>query len=194
MVDVTVATPSIPGRERLLREAMASVQAQTVKPRAHLVRVQEPPEGVPRTVHVAQQRNRLLCAVDSEWCATLDDDDLLVPHHFETIAKALNSDADLVYTLAPQPWVPDDDVTDWPQARLIERLERRHDCVPSNAAVRTSTLRAIGGWDETTFTDGQYASGADTEDWDLRLRLAREGARFVCVPAVTWEYRQSSRR
>ena len=85
MADVTVITPSMPSRERFLAEAMASVAAQTV-PVAHLIIVDEGRS-------VAEKRNALVEAADTEWVAFLDDDDLLDPHHIETL---LGHDADVV--------------------------------------------------------------------------------------------------
>lgn len=197
MVDATVITASLPNRAGLLADAIASVLAQDVQPEAHLIRIQQPPASVPSPVAVARQRNRLLAAVDTRWCSVLDDDDTYRANHFAAIRQALDSDADVIYTFAEQAWVARVDVTDWTQGQLIERLEQANDCVPSNATVRTSALRKIGGWNEHMY-DGRYESGATWEDWDLWLRFARDGARFLCIPIVTWDYRsgdwkQSSR-
>ena len=60
MIDVTVTTASMPGREGLLADAMASVRAQTVAPAAHLIRVQAPPDGQMAPAHLSHQRNELL--------------------------------------------------------------------------------------------------------------------------------------
>jgi hypothetical protein len=197
-VDTTVLTPSTPDRASLLADAIASVQAQTIQPYAHLIRIQPPPADTPTPITVARQRNRLLAAVDTKWCSILDDDDTYHPNHFHAIHDALDTDVDVIYTYADQPCVARVNVTDWTQRRLIHRLKQANDCVPYNATIRTAALRAIGGWDETTYTNGAYATGANWDDWDLWLRLAQHDARFVCVPTVTWDYRsgdwkQSSR-
>jgi Glycosyl transferase family group 2 len=203
VVDTTVITPSMPSRSLLLAEAIESVGDQIVQPQAHLIRVQSPPVDVPTPVAIARQRNRLAAAVDTPWCSILDDDDAYHLHHFDAIRQAFDSDADVIYTYAAQRHVARVDVTDWPSARLVERLERANDCVPYNATIRMSALREVGGWDETSWEEitdagGCYATGATWDDWDLWLRLARHGAKFRCVPVVTWDYRsgdwqQSSR-
>jgi len=76
-VDVTVITPTVPGREKLLEECIESVRKQTLQPVAHLVLMDKDKEG-PAVI-----RNRLLKQVETEWVAFLDDDDLLMPNHFD---------------------------------------------------------------------------------------------------------------
>lgn len=188
-VDVTVVTASIPGRERLLVEAIGSVQAQTVAPLAHLVRVQAP-NGMIDRVHLSHQRNQLLAGVTSEWLAILDDDDLYLPYHFEAIAPLLDTDADIIYTFAREGNVARDDVSSWPSQRLLERLAIGN-CISSNAAIRREAVKAVGGWDERTFdpATGRFATGATFDDWDMWIRLARADASFCCVPVETWDYR-----
>lgn len=187
---ITVTTASVPGREQLLAEAIASVNAQTSRPFAHLVRVQEPPGGQLSPLHLASQRNALLDAVETEWLAVLDDDDVYLPHHFETIAPHLD-DADVVYTFARVGCVSRYDTNDVTTADLVARL-RQGNCIPSNAAVRAETVRDVGGWsaDGFDFDRRRYIStNATWEDWDMWLRLARAGATFRCVPNETWDYR-----
>lgn len=188
---VTVLIPTMPGREEMLGEALASVYAQTVAPAAVLVRWSRPERIGP--VHIAAQRNRLLAAVDTPWVATLDDDDLWRPDHLETVLPVLDFDVtDVVHTWTdPEGTVPRVDVTGWPQPKLIAAL-RAGNFIPSAALIRTETIRAAGGWSESGFDGRRYATWATWEDWDCWIRLAEAGARFVTVPKVTWEYRMGS--
>jgi hypothetical protein len=192
VLDLTVTIPSIPGREHLLADALRSIAGQTVKPSETLVRVQPPPQGRLNPLHLASQRNALLRAVSTEWLAVLDDDDVYLPHHFEAVAPVLD-DADVVYTFARVGVVANEDVTGWSSGRLVERL-KVNNIISSNAAIRAETVRAIGGWsdDPTDFDIDALRfreTGAQWEDGDLWTRLAQAGARFVCVPKVTWDYR-----
>jgi hypothetical protein len=190
MIDVTVTTASIPGREHLLAQAIASVGAQTVLPMAHLIRVQHPPGGKLSPWHLAHQRNRLLAGVQTEYTAILDDDDLYLPHHFETIRSELRGGVDVIYTFARVGCVAFEDVTGWSTERLLQRL-RLGNCISSNSAIRTAAVREVGGWGEEHFDHDArlFSTGATWDDWDLWLRLAAAGAKFVCVPVQTWDYR-----
>lgn len=190
MVDATVITPSIPGREHLLADAARSVSAQTRTPVAHLIRVQAPMAGRLSPNHIAAQRNALLRGVRTKWTCTLDDDDVYLPNHFEAIADALRTDVDVVYTFAREGCVAREDVTGWTPGQLVARLTPGN-AIPSNAAVRTDLLRQVDGWDDVNLNPatGRYPTGATFEDWDIWIRLAQRGARFRCVPVETYDYR-----
>lgn len=178
---ITVITPTIPGREQFLAECRASVAAQTVPPAAHLVRLTDPGERTRagKEDHMVEQHNALLAMVETEWLAVLHDDDTYLPHHLETIMPVLG-DADVVYTFSTTPEVSRQDVTGWGQAQLVEALERSN-ILPACAAIRTEVEREIGGW--------QHVDKPLFSDWSNWLRLAKAGARFVCVPTPTWGYR-----
>jgi hypothetical protein len=186
---ITVITASIPERQRLLAEAIESVQNQTAPVEAHLIRVQKPPRNVLSPTHSAAQLNALLAAVDTEWVAPLGDDDIYFPHHIEQIERRLGHDVDVVYS-----WAKDEydyfriDVSDWTPAQVARRLEEGN-FIRSTITIRTELLRRIGGW-AGEFRDGVFTeTGVPYEDWDLLIRLARAGGRFRCVPLETWEYR-----
>lgn len=101
MSDVTVITATMPGREALLAEAMASVVEQTLAPADHLITVDYVRRGG------ARPRNLLAAAVATPWLATLDDDDKLYPQHLKRL-MAVADEADVVYswcdTSGPDPW------------------------------------------------------------------------------------------
>lgn len=186
---ITVITPSIPERRRLLAEAIDSVQAQTSPVEAHLVRVQQPPRGALSSAHLAAQLNALLVAVDTEWVAPLGDDDVYLPDHVQRIGPYLGQDADVVYSWAKNEYEQFRlDVSDWPASRILRRLEERN-FIRTTVTMRTELVRRVGGW-TSEYRDGVFtATGVPYEDWDLLIRLARAGARFRCVPFETWEYR-----
>ena len=169
MMDLTVFTPSLPSRREMLLGAMASVAAQTFPPAGgHHVEVDHARAGV---VAVA---NRLAEQVDTEWLMLLDDDDLLDPNHCATLATV--EDADIVYTWTRVTGRPGFD----PNATFDADALRAANYIPGGcAAIRTSLWRELGG----------YRPGHDPEDWDFWLRALDVGARFVCIPKITWTYR-----
>lgn len=186
---ITVITPSIPERRRLLAEAIDSVQAQTSPVEAHLIRVQRPPRGALSSAHLAMQLNALLTAVDTEWVAPLGDDDIYLPDHVEKIRPYLGQGADVVYSWARNEYEQFRvDVTGWDPAQVARKLEERN-FIRTTITMRTELVRRVGGWTDE-YRDGVFtATGVPYEDWDLLIRLARAGARFRCVPFETWEYR-----
>ena len=89
---ISVLTPSIPERRRLLYECIQSVKYQTVEGSSieHRVWVDERREGCARTM------NRLAKQATGDWFIPLADDDLLLPGAiFNLLACAAS--ADVVY-------------------------------------------------------------------------------------------------
>jgi hypothetical protein len=189
MSRVTAITPTIPGREAMLAEAVASVNAQTVPVHSHLIRCQRPfGRGI---VHVCHQFNALLAAVETEWFATLGDDDLWLPRHVETAEPHLD-DADVVTTWGVNaPGGIRTNVSGWSREQFAAQFEFAN-FIPAIAFIRTSAVREVGGWPtewEGGHRDqgGHFAgSAAWAEDWELWRRLAANGARFRCVEVETW--------
>jgi hypothetical protein len=90
-IPVTVCIPTLGSRRELLKRAVASVEAQTLKPERVLTR--EDTEGLGS----AHNRHALLQMVETEWVAFLDDDDEFLPDHLETLWNN-KGDADFVYS------------------------------------------------------------------------------------------------
>lgn len=163
--DLTVVTPTIPGRACLLADCRASVQALGLP---HLISLDLAGDGPAAT------RNRLIDQVGTEWVLFLDDDDLLLPNYLDTVGPHL-SGADVVYTAwelmgaeepAPLP-VFDANLLAW------------RNFIPVTACVRTTSLRAVGGFPDESL-----------EDWALWRRLLAAGARFTYTPETAWVYRR----
>jgi hypothetical protein len=196
--NVTVAIPSIPGREQLLARALESVAAQTTAPRRILVHTDTERHGA------AWTRNRLLRQVRTGWVAWLDDDDELLPDHLEVLIQGANdSQADLIYSNpevvgAPDPLaVCDDDgnvvqsPVDVPFGPAQERwLRERGNFIPCPVMVRTALLKQVGGYPEphsVPVPTGNNSGGC--EDFLVLLKLLDAGVRFHHVLGVrTWRY------
>jgi GT2 family glycosyltransferase len=186
IADLTIITPSIPGREHLLSECIQSVQNQTLRPWAHLIRVQSPLSERLDVAHIAAQQQALLPAVETGWLSCLGDDDLYLPNHVDTVAEHFDR-ADVVYTLDEQRHLPSTDVNGWSNDEILELLGRMN-FLNGSSAMRTELVREVGGWGVPD-ANGVFESGATWEDWDLNIRMARAGARFLFVPVTTWVYR-----
>lgn len=167
-MNVTVITATMPGREALLTEAIQSVSEQTYTPTDHLIGVDYIQRGG------ARPKNLLASAVTTPWIATLDDDDAFYPNHLATLMELADS-ADVVYSYCdvtgPDPWLAYNQPFD-------PDVLSRTSSVSHNALVRTQLVLDLEGWDEV--------KGYDYLFW---LKALDAGARFVCVPEVTWKYR-----
>lgn len=170
MIDLTVITATIPERALMLAEVAACLDAQNERPE-WLIEVDEDGDGpVPHL-------NRLADKVDTDWLFRLDDDDLIDPDHFEILADYLTDDYDIVYSW-PRVVPAGPDGANWLQVVMpLPTLEGRN-FIASAAAVRVSMWRELGGLRDVV-----------DEDHDFWIRAWRAGARFRCVPRVTWTYR-----
>lgn len=182
MFDITVAIPSIPQRKIKLRQAVSSVLSQTY-----------PASGISIAMDLSKHgsavtRNRALMAVNSEWVAFLDDDDVLLPHHLATLAKgAVESGADVVYGLPrvigqngeikPRYW-------QWGGPEEFDAdLLRAASYITVSSLVRTEIAKDCGGF--VFHQDARYPSES-YDDHGFYLRLLDAGAEFHHVHEETF--------
>jgi glycosyltransferase involved in cell wall biosynthesis len=167
---VTVITPTIPGREHLLVEACESVARQTL-PCDHSVYMDAERHGP------ARWRAYGVLTMLTPFVAFLDDDDVLYPHHVETLLGVLReSDADLVWSW---PRMAGADQTFVPRITDPERLREGRNFIPVTVVARRLALIAAGN----------FRSDDRFEDYELWLRLQNLNGRMRCFEGVTWEYR-----
>lgn len=208
---VSVVTRTTPGREWLLREAIASVLNQTYRNIEHVVVEQGPGdlrEEVERLAqaygrdirHVKGDRvgrsstgNLGLSVTTGEYVMLLDDDDLLFSDHVEVLAEALFDDPGAVAAHAPS-W---DVRTEFDPERKTH-AERLH-LLPQGLAapftaddVRHHNIAPIQA---VMFRRSLYARLGGfhedmhaLEDWNLWARYSHAG-RFVFVPKLTSLFR-----
>jgi cellulose synthase/poly-beta-1,6-N-acetylglucosamine synthase-like glycosyltransferase len=170
----------------MLAEAAASVRAQTFTDWEHVIvddgsfSVEVEGAVVVQVSHrgLGPARNAGLAVAAGSAIALLDDDDLWHPHHLATVWRAMEeTGADVVYADCHEVGRRDGYTTvvrDFDPERLaVENFI----CVPATL-VRTSALRAVGG----------FESG-ELEDWRTWQKMHRAGCRFVHVPEVTVTYR-----
>lgn len=190
MTTVALCITSIPPRRQLLREAVASVIAQTRQPDVWRIAIDH------NGVGAATTRNHAWRSVDADWIAFLDDDDLLLPNHLETLL-AHSDDADLVY-----PWFEllegADPLYVTQNGRLVPAFgvpfgeEQREyvftsgNFIPVTVLVRRALLEEVGGFPQPGSAEWPHET---CEDWGCWQRLLRAGARFKHVPERTWRWR-----
>lgn len=171
MIPLTVVTATLPERADLLHELAQCIARQTVRPR-WLVGTDWDRQGP------APILNRLVEEADTEWVFRCDDDDLFDLDHFETIADNLGDDYDIVYT-----WPRIDPLGHFEHPTDLQRIYPLKTLMDANwiasaAAVRRSMWLELGG-----------LADVPNEDHDLWKRALQHGARFRCIPQVTWTYR-----
>ncbi len=200
LVSVVVRTKDRPGR---LAEALESIAACRY-PELEVVLVND--GGAVPTVradyplpvahlHWSVGRGRSAAAragveaASGRYLAFLDDDDLFLPHHFETLVPAalrmegavVYSDALIgVYEIAP--------TGTW--HRVEERISYQRDFDADALLIDNYIpLNTVLVERETLLQAGSFDPDLDLfEDWDMLIRLA-ERAPFERVPVVTCEYR-----
>lgn len=205
-VSVILRTKDRPG---FLAEALDSLRRQTISDFETVVvndggpispallepapgralRIVAPPAPGGRT----RALNAGLAAARGTYVAYLDDDDLLLPEHLETLARFLDGSDEYkaAYTSVRQveQLLGDDgryrdgrELTVYGRPFDAARLLYKNDIPLIGLAHRRALAEEIGGFDETF---DQF------EDWDFLIRLSTR-TRFHHLPAVTAVYRLRS--
>lgn len=184
-MDVQIIIPTIPGREHLLRRALASIRESSVN--YDVTVVNDEARFGPARVRTTAVRG------DTEFVAFLDDDDELYPGHLDRlVAMARETGADVVYPwfdLNVQGMIRNDmnPLSSIPEGPAFDadRLRNDSNFIPVTCLVRTDMFVKVGGFP----TPGSTAWPHDEcEDWGLWLRLLDAGARFEHLPERTWIY------
>jgi glycosyltransferase involved in cell wall biosynthesis len=174
-------------RPQMLREAAASALGQTFKDLELIIVLNAAtPEAVAAAKDIARHPNVVLVALDraslpaarnagiaaarGEWVAFLDDDDVWMPTKIERqLAAARETGADLIncdFVTFGESRVTTRIKIRWPKGlSLAESLMLANHAAggSSGAMIRTTTIRSLGGFDESM--------GA-CEDWDMWRRLS----------------------
>lgn len=136
---------------------------------------------------IAAARNHGLSLATAPYVAFLDSDDSWYPRKLERCLASLDDGADVV--CHGERWTSADgtyrDVVYGPERNAsYSRLLFRHNCVSTSAVVaRRALLAELRGFDERP----EFVTA---EDYELWLRLARQGARYVFVPEILGEFRR----
>lgn len=181
---MTIAIPTIPGREKLLARAKQSVERQT-HPVTDIVVVRDDARK-----GAYDARNRAMMQVATEWTGFLDDDDVLKPHHVQTLLDlAEEHDADMVWG-----WFQVMGGTDpFPQFRGrqvdMSVYPEKSWCIPITFMVKTKFLHSayehMGGYQFDHEGRGRW----EIQDKPLILdMLVRQGAKPMATDTLTWDW------
>lgn len=165
--EVLVVTPTEAGNEQTLSECSSSVAAQSV-PVEHVWEIDDTYIGA------GALRDLMISRSNAEWVLPLDDTDRLDPDHLETCLQH-SDEADIVYSWCRVENGPVYNRLFNPKALM------RFNYIPVTALIRRETWEKAGGF-------------RHNNHWDLWLRALSSGARFKCVPEVTWTMRPQEAR
>jgi hypothetical protein len=129
----------------------------------------------------AENRNRALGHVFTEWVAFLDDDDEFMPDHLLILLQNCD-DVDVVYTGCQVRGPYGEDIPlqeEWGRfGRPFDGLLlRRKSYLPVTCLVRTELAQGAAF---------HAPKGSPYDDWGFFLDLLNQGARFFHVPQKTW--------
>lgn len=130
--------------------------------------------GAARNFLIERSRGQLICALDA--------DDRLHPELFEACLERFHQDPGLSFVSS---WVElfGAEEWTWKQDRCDLETLLVEDTVMTAALVRREALQASGAYAEDMPHMGD-------EDWELWLRLVKEGHRGAILPRVLFHYRQ----
>lgn len=188
--DVLVVIPTIPGREELLRRAVASIR-EDISLVTVVGAVETDTDGNGPSI----TRNRAVVrtleqGIHPKWLAFLDDDDEFHEGHLARLtAHTAGRALDVVY-----PWFDlsiggrvnngRDPLGSFGKPFDPEAL-RENNFIPVTALVRTELFIQVGGFPEV---NSEAWPHKDCEDWGLWLRLLDAGAVFSHLPERTWTW------
>jgi glycosyltransferase involved in cell wall biosynthesis len=202
--DVAVIIPAYRAAS-VVGDALSSVAKQTIAPRRVLVVVDDATDvetreaaeawcaRLPLTVLVqenagpAAARRRAIAASDEPLLALLDADDAWLPSHLETLTA--------VY--AERPGIVTADAVPWAPGRAPTEVSRRQQFpVPPVERQRLEVLRENFVFVGSLFARTEYEAAGGfrdgftgAEDWDLWVRMIRNGVPVYPAPGPTVMYR-----
>jgi glycosyltransferase involved in cell wall biosynthesis len=131
---------------------------------------------------LARARNLGISMARGEYVCALDADDRLHPMHLERTVRVLDERPDLAFASCWLQSFGDEEWT-WKQERCDFPTLLGECTVCTASLVRTSAVRAVGGFDERMPDQGY-------EDWELWINLVANGYPGTIIPEVLFYYRR----
>jgi glycosyltransferase involved in cell wall biosynthesis len=144
-------------------------------------------------------RNTAIADARGKYVSLLDSDDLWLPHYLETMGAALDADASAGVAYTDSAWILDNSSG---RIRRVSRVEAVSPSAPSNAIHPQQFLRALLEFGNFVFVGatirrsvlsdvGLFRLGVEgSEDYEMWLRIAARGHRFVRCPSRLVIYRE----
>ena len=182
--DVTVCTATIPSRAEMLKRAIASVENQTLKPKAHIVKLDESKIGQAGVLDL------IVSEVQTKYVMFLDDDDEFLPNHIEALYKKIDAEqADLVYPHFKY-------ATRGDAGHLEKFLNKPWDNryphqVPITWICRKDVFLEMGGFSKDYDPNSYILDNEGNRignDFLFIKRMAKANKKIVHIPIVTWIY------
>lgn len=174
---ITVCIPSIPSRSKYLYErAIPSVVSQTLPVSNIAVVVDHQRIGAWNT------RNKAIQMATTDWIGFLDDDDALLPHHFEILMRtALENKADVVWG-----WFEVIGGTDpFPSYRGKQWNVNDSHIFPITCLVRRELIVES----KAEFKEDMPKHGSwQLQDFPFWKALYDVGANFLAIDDITWKW------
>lgn len=172
--DVTVVTPTIPGRERFLEEAKACVDAQTMLPFEHLTWLDSDYRGP------GYAMNQLVERVTTDWYQVLPDDDLLDADHLELMVRVANDfpAASIVFS-----WGRIEGDDERHNAQYRGEFEPRLLAMRQDSGMRGLYMAKRELWEKHPYPDSPM------EDWIFLIEALKDNVTIAHLPRETWTYR-----
>jgi len=182
--DVTVCTATIPRRKEMLQRAIESVKNQTLKPEAHIVKLDE------NKIGGAAMIDSIVAEARTKYVMILDDDDEFLPDHIESLYKKIEQEqADLVYPHFK--YATRGDGGHLEKFFSVPWDNRYPHQVPLTWICRTDVFLEMGGFSKDFDPNSYNIDGEGNRigyDYLFILRLVQNDKRIVHLPKVTWIY------
>jgi glycosyltransferase involved in cell wall biosynthesis len=143
-------------------------------------------------VGVSRARNLGFAGTSAPWVLFLDADDWIAPEFFDEMGAALSvtPGASAAYCGSARIVAGDAGFGELPGEHMVYRPELAEDAFALFAGSCPVAIHSILVRRDAVEAAGRFdASLRTSEDWDLWLRIARDGARFVGVPRLMAFYR-----
>jgi glycosyltransferase involved in cell wall biosynthesis len=144
-------------------------------------------------------RNAALAHAGGTFVSLLDSDDLWLPHYLESMAATLDADATAAVAYTSKAWILDDATRRIRRARRVKAVRPRHPTAVTGRPQEFFRLLLEGNFIFVGVTMHRWVLEGvgkfreelrGAEDYELWLRVASRGYRFVRCPSQLAVYRE----
>jgi hypothetical protein len=182
--DVTVCTATISTRSAMVLRAIESVKNQTVKPKAHIVKLDQEKVGG------ASMIDKIVQEAETTYVAILDDDDEMLPEHIELLYKKITeTNADLVYPHFKYATRGDGGHLERFRGQVWDNSNPHQ--VPLTWICRKDSFLECGGFSKDFDPNSMNLDVEGNRigyDFLFIQRMAKANKKIIHIPDITWIY------